>query len=69
MWGAQEMLNFKLSRLIYRLMFCIAGRAGLPAGEAGDQRHVQLLPGGGARQEPQEEQAHPPQPQGHPLKG
>ena len=45
------------------------GRAGLVASEAGHHGHVQLLPGGGARQESQAEQAHPPQPQGHPLQG
>ncbi len=45
------------------------GCAGLAASEARHHGHVQFLPGGGARQEPQEEQAHPPQPKGHPLQG
>ena len=38
------------------------GRVGLSPGQAGSQGDVPLLPGGGARQEPQAEQAHPPQP-------
>jgi hypothetical protein len=59
----------RLTVLAPRLRRCVAGRAGLPAGEAGHHGHVQLLPRGGARQEPQEEQAHPSQPKGHPLKG
>ena len=39
-----------------------AGRPGQSPGQAGAQGHVSLLPGGGARQESEEEQADPPQP-------
>ena len=45
------------------------GRAGLLASEAGPQGCGSLLVGGGAREEPQEEQAHPPQPKRHAGKG
>ena len=45
------------------------GRAGLLASEAGSQGCGSLLVGGGACQEPQEEQAHPPQPKRHAGKG
>ena len=45
------------------------GRAGLVASEAGPEGGGSLLPRGRARQEPQEEQTHPSQPEGHPCKG
>ena len=44
------------------LCILFSGRVGLTAGQAGSQGDVPLLAGGGARQEPQAEQAHPPQP-------
>ena len=45
------------------------GRAGLLASKAGSKGCGSLLVGGGAREEPQEEQAHTPQPKRHAGKG
>ena len=61
---------FSAFRIILTLQInCVApspssppGRVGLPSGQTGPQGSISLLPGGGARKEPQEEQAHPSQP-------
>ena len=47
-------------------MVSVAGCAGLPASQAGAQGCAALLPGGGACQESEEEQADPTQPSRYP---
>ena len=46
----------------HSLIISPPGRAGQPAGQTGIEGHGSLLPGGGARQESEEEQADSAQP-------